>query len=446
MRSLGYCKKSIYNKIEQWTDDGFRKEYSDYCEYNSHNIQGIFMEDTDETIQKIALLNTLKSGNQGYLVVVPNATHISNDIEELVTFVLEIEKCNSTIICMDYEFPDILQNAVENIPSLGISHIKSKNIRYGMQPRAISGKSLGKSAYGYIADTKGIFQIDDKESIVVTKIYNMYVNDDLGLRKISQILNTEGLVTRNNNPWNIIGIRDILKNSVYIGTYNRFGLRLPKNHTPIVSAEIFRQAQDKSRVRRKFQAFPNTEPYLLSGLCICGYCGKNMMGVQRKRIWKAENGIRKKSTYRYYQCQSRGNQGKCNFPTWSTEKLEFKILKQLEIYASKNILQESMLGHKGEQKLKLATQSRFNNVAKMEKRFIAFVKKTARGESVLARLNLYLQALYTSREQAFISIAPDDVTAFIENWNTADFISRQSFLNEYIINITVNLRSVKIHI
>jgi hypothetical protein len=170
------------------------------------------------------------------------------------------------------------------------------------------------------------------------------------------------------------------------------------------------------------------------------------MGVQRKRIWKAENGIRKKSTYRYYQCQSRGNQGKCNFPTWSTENLEFKILKQLEIYASKNILQESMLGHKGEQKLKLATQSRFNNVAKMEKRFIAFVKKTARGESVLARLNLYLQALYTSREQAFISIAPDDVTAFIENWNTADFISRQSFLNEYIINITVNLRSVKIHI
>ena len=73
-----------------------------------------------------------------------------------------------------------------------------------------------------------------------------------------------------------------------------------------------------------------------------------------------------------------------------------------------------------------------------------FMKKTARGESVVGRLELYLKALDNTREQAFISCTPEEVAALIESWEKQSFTRRQAFLNEYVSLITVKDRSVKI--
>ncbi len=80
----------------------------------------------------------------------------------------------------------------------------------------------------------------------------------------------------------------------------------------------------------------------------------------------------------------------------------------------------------------------------MEKRFIDFAKKTSQGKSVIARLSLYLDALNSAREQAFYSVDPDDVSAFLKKWDEHDFARKQSFLNEYIQSIIVKKRSIQI--
>jgi len=105
---------------------------------------------------------------------------------------------------------------------------------------------------------------------------------------------------------------------------------------------------------------------------------------------------------------------------------------------------DSVDGPKGEQKLRTAAENRFTKVVSAEKRFVEFMKRTARGESVLERLELYLEALDDAREQAFMSHTPEEIPKLINGWKEQPFAKQQAFLNEYITVITVKDRSVKI--
>ncbi len=121
-------------------------------------------------------------------------------------------------------------------------------------------------------------------------------------------------------------------------------------------------------------------------------------------------------------------------------------MKMLKTMLQNGKLVESVDGPKGEQKLRAASENRLTKVVSAEKRFVEFMKRTARGESVLERLELYLKALDDAREQAFMSHAPEDIPELINLWEEQSFAKRQSFLNEYITLITVKDRSVKIDI
>ncbi|MEC8891540.1 MAG: zinc ribbon domain-containing protein, partial [Chloroflexota bacterium] len=236
-----------------------------------------------------------------------------------------------------------------------------------------------------------------------------------------------------------------LRNTSYIGTYTRFGLRLTKNHEPLIETELFRSAQDKVRERRRYRGFANSLPYLLSGLCICGYCGNGLMGVNRKQTWKRQDGTRMRADYRYYQCQSRANKGTCGYHTWPTEKLEERVLTLIKEALESGSLQESMVGPSGEEKRRQAATKRLRKVEAAEKRFIEFMRKTSRGQSVVPRLSLYINNLDLARTQAFISVDVRNVHNLVGNWETKSFAEQQSFLDEYLTSITVKDRSVRIH-
>jgi len=243
-----------------------------------------------------------------------------------------------------------------------------------------------------------------------------------------------------------VSIRDILKNTFYIGTYTRFGLRLTKNHERIIETELFRAVQDKTRERRSYRGFQKSLPYLLSGLCKCGYCGNQLMGVSRRQSWKRDDGTRMKGDYRYYQCQSKGNKGTCSYHTWRTSKLESKVLHLVKDLEESGELMKSVLGKRGDDKRLEAASKRLKDVEFAEGRFIDFMRKTAKGQSVIGRLTLYLEELELAREQAFISVEPNQIHNFLNSWNSKEFAEKKSFLNEYVNSITVKDRSVRIEL
>ena len=450
MKAIGFCKTNRSSVLSPWTKAQFTNVFHEFCTALAHqpcelffSDSSIFGEEDESEFEK--LLDYLEENGEGFLVVVPDATHVSEDLEGIARSVVKLEQQQSDFFCLEEDYPDILQNAFQHIQPPGVSSEKSRNIRKAMQARAIEGKSLGKPPFGYTTDGEGKFLPDCDESTIVRRIYQLYANDDLGLRKIVEILNGEGLVTRSGNDWNIVSIRDILKNTSYIGTYTRFGLRLTKNHEPLIETELFRSAQDKVRERKRYRGFANSLPYLLSGLCICGYCGNGLMGVNRRQTWKRQDGTRMRGDYRYYQCQSRANKGTCGYHTWPTEKLEERVLNLIKEALESGTLQKSMSGLSGEEKRHQAATKRLRKVESAEKRFIEFMRKTSRGQSVVARLSLYINNLDLARTQAFISIDLKSVNDLLCNWKTKSFVEQQSFLDEYLNFITVKDRSVRIH-
>ena len=94
----------------------------------------------------------------------------------------------------------------------------------------------------------------------------------------------------------------------------------------------------------------------------------------------------------------------------------------------------------------IIASKRFKDVELAEGRFIEFMRKTAKGQSVIGRLNLYLEELELARQQAFISVEPNQIHSFLISWESKEFTEKRSFLNEYLNSITVKDRSVRIHL
>ena len=449
MKTIGLCRITDVSE-KSWDEEKFNVIFEDFCTTMGHSpVKKIFSDPkvSDDNYPELEdLFSFINETDGGYLIIVPDATHVSFDLEGIARAVIKAEKNQSSFFCLEQDFPDILQNAFLHFDAPGVSRKRSSSIKESMQKRAMEGKSLGKPPFGYEINPEGKFVINHDEAKVVEKIYSLYVREDLGLRKIVEHLNELNLLTKKGNAWNIVSIRDILRNTSYMGTYTRFGLRLTRNHEPLIDAGLFREAQDKIRERRRYRGFSDSTPYLLSGLCICGYCGSRMMGSSRKQSWKRQDGTRVKSSYRYYQCQSKGNRGTCKYHTWATEKLETKVWGLVKQMSDSGQLQASMDGESGNKKARNAAEDRMRQVVAAEDRFIDSMKKTSKGQSVIARLSLYLEQLDLVRSQAFISTTPSEVPSMISNWENKSFAEKQAFLKEYISSITVKDRSLKINL
>ena len=95
----------------------------------------------------------------------------------------------------------------------------SERVKFGMNRAIINGKILGNNQlYGYKKEKNNLL-IDEKESIVVKEIYNMYVINNYSLNKISKILKERNIKTKNNKNFSPTSISRILKNPKYKGYY-----------------------------------------------------------------------------------------------------------------------------------------------------------------------------------------------------------------------------------
>jgi site-specific DNA recombinase len=174
-----------------------------------------------------------------------------------------------------------------------------------------------------------------EEGSVVRYIFRLYLKDGLGIRRIARRLNEEGLRTRKGGLWSMVTVRDILRNRAYVGTYSRFGVRVPASHSPLITQEDFQQVQDRLDQRRPATESRRMSPFLLSGITYCGYCGNKMIGVTRKQKWqRRSDGTTRTAQYRYYQCESRTNRSLCDYHTRRAEDLEDDVRRVLRTRSS----------------------------------------------------------------------------------------------------------------
>ena len=95
----------------------------------------------------------------------------------------------------------------------------SERLKFGFRQAIKNGHVLGNDKlWGY--DKKDcVLTINEEEAQVVRRIFDLYANQQMGIRRISQTLYDEGFTSRKGNAFNVLTIRHILSNPKYKGWY-----------------------------------------------------------------------------------------------------------------------------------------------------------------------------------------------------------------------------------
>jgi hypothetical protein len=199
-----------------------------------------------------------------------------------------------------------------------------------MRRKAVKGEVLGRPPYGYRVGPRRRLELVPEEAVVVRYIFRLYLQEEMGIRKIAGQLNSESVATRRGGRWSMVTVRDILRNRVYLGHYSRFGTTVTGSHPALVSPEDFRKVQDRLQTRHGAIRTRTVTPFLLSGMLFCGRCQNKLIGVSRRQRWVTKSGEKKEAAYRYYQCESRTNQNSCAYNTQRAAELESRVREALK--------------------------------------------------------------------------------------------------------------------
>lgn len=238
----------------------------------------------------------------------------------------------------------------------------SERLKFGFRQAIKNGHVLGNDKlWGY--DKKDcVLTINESEAKVVRRIFDLYANQQMGIRRISQTLYNEGYTSRRGNAFNVLTIRHILENPKYKGWYcaNKSQtvdyrskrkifleedewVMYPDPSIPaIVSEELWDRANALYKRRSKQMMshqsaaeFHNRYPY--SGKIICEEHGTSF----HRQVRKSAKGVKEAWQCRVYR--NRGRAG-CSAPQVLTAELD-QIMAQIfdQLAQDKRAIVEAVL-------------------------------------------------------------------------------------------------------
>jgi DNA invertase Pin-like site-specific DNA recombinase len=435
------------------------KEFLAFCEQKGYDVAVTFVETVERNGQRPGfrqLVDYLKRPDKGFVLVVSRSFDtLGVDSKEALRRYFQIEGLGAQVAFItgpEDPIADVAQQLTDGSETAKLS----ERVRAAMRRKAVRGEVLGRPPYGYRVGARRRLELVPDEAVVVRYIFRLYLQDGLGIRLIARRLNEEGYRTRRGGNWSMVSIRDILRNRVYLGTYARFGVRVPGSHPALVTPDDYRAVQERLSARRNNYAERSPSTFLLAGLVQCGHCGNKMIGVSRRQTWKRRSGSEGKAAYRYYQCESRTNQSVCDYHTQRADELEDGVRNSLVTMDGDTLapvagneaavaaeLQTELerlhgrlrqLDRKLEDHLSAATKGRINR-EQLQQRSIATTGERLRIEEAVEDIErrVHEQADSGQRRRA----REKSLTKLIDGWTSMAFHDVQLLLRELVDRIVV---------
>jgi site-specific DNA recombinase len=332
MRAVGYFRARNDDKplAEQ------SKTFLEFCRINGYEAAAVFL-DAQPTAggdsmpgfrQMVEFLRSQRNG--GFIfVAVPDLAGLGEDLTESARRYFQLASLGASVLTMETG-DDLGSELLRSWTAVSKNGRLSEKVRAAMRQKAVKGEALGRPPYGYRVGVRRRLQVVPEEGAIVRYIFRLYLKDGLGIRRIARRLNEEEIRTRRGGLWSMVTVRDILRNRAYLGTYSRFGVRVPASHPPLISPDDFKRVQERLDDRRPKSSVRSASRFLLSGLAYCNDCGNKMIGVTRRQRWqRRSDGEVRSALYRYYQCESRTNRSLCKYHTWRAEALEDAVYGEL---------------------------------------------------------------------------------------------------------------------
>lgn len=314
------------------------------------------------------------------IILIKNISRFGRNVQEILKFIGDLREVGVGVF-----FEDVNINTLNRTDDVKItifsalaeeeSRAKSDAVQFGKLQGYKKGIWGGREPYGYNIE-EGKLVINEQEATIVKEVFDLYLNQSMGLRNIAKLLNERGIPTKSGKTiFDQSLISKMLKNAVYVGEIrlhrtqkidiNRNIVKaIPKKDQivthdeslRIIDDEIFRLVQlEKEKRLEKFGDFKykdaiiqndegevvlqkvrtiergnsrHSNKHLFSNLLKCGNCG----GSLRRKVQK-----NKKNTFIYWFCRNNDTFGKskCKYRNLQHEEKLIQFVKN-EITNYKN--------------------------------------------------------------------------------------------------------------
>lgn len=286
-------------------------------------------------------------------IIVWKFSRFARNQEESIVYKSLLKKENVEVVSVSEPLPDgFIGSLVERIFEWMDEYYSirlSGEVKRGMTQKALKGGYQGRMPLGYERNKSDIPRIVKSESLIVKRIFNMYIEKNGCPSDIAIILNREGVRNKQGHIFDAKKINYIITNPFYIGkvrwnywnsSTKRFNtgdevIVADAEHEPIISNELWERTQElyrynKSRYKaRGYRRGTAGTKHWLTGTLRCSECGGPMT--------YGTNTSRNTDVY-FFQC-SRRSKGRCTTSSYiNANKAEQTVLNALhEILSSDKI-------------------------------------------------------------------------------------------------------------
>lgn len=216
----------------------------------------------------------------------------------------------------------------------------SERLKFGFRQAVKNGHVLGNDKLWGYNKKDCVLTINEEEAQVVRRIFDLYANQQVGIRRISQMLYDEGFTSRKGSAFNVLTIRHILCNPKYKGWYcanksqtvdyrskrkvfldESEWVMYPDPSIPAIVSEelwdranaLYRRRSQQMMSHQSGAEFHNRYPY--SGKIICEEHGASF----HRQVIKSSKGEKE-----VWQCKVYRNRGRaaCSAPQLCTQDLD----------------------------------------------------------------------------------------------------------------------------
>lgn len=333
-----------------------------------------------------------------------------------------------------------------------------------------------KHIIGQDGKKHSVLEVDPEKSKIVREIFDMYINKNISMRKISQDLNLRKAPTlKENSNWGIASVNAILSRPIYteatpkiydyfskLGTHitndieqfdgnltaNLYGKTKKNvkvkalreyddmylsliNCTPLISNENWFTAQCIKGKRKTLPPRSGTSKRsFLCGLVKCGKCGSNYVTQSCKNRYDIK--------YTYLICTAKRNMGSniCNNKMIEVTKLQNFVLNDMKEYFNSNNINQKIKKYisnrkKVNSKIIFQKEEYENELTKCDIQIENLINSIAEGNVVVSK--------YINQKISEIEKQKEEITLMLKELNKDDELNNDKYLIEYIKNINEKL-------
>ena len=248
MGVLGYCRVSTegQNGADSFGLETQRDAIKKYCTANGLELVQIFedpaLSGSLEALDRPGLRALLETVQEGDKVIVARLDRIARDLYLSLWVEKEIRKAGAELISTSepYRWNDptqkLLLNIIMSFAEFERSLITSR-LSSGRKTKARQGGYAGgKAPIGYKAKRGDkALQLDEEKAAVVRRVFELRdAKPDASLQKLADLLNAEGLTTKEGKPFHPMQVKRILdRRSLYEGRY-KYRDVVAEGHHPVI--------------------------------------------------------------------------------------------------------------------------------------------------------------------------------------------------------------------